>query len=180
MAEPPPAARPVGADAAGPDDSGAGARFVAEQLLATVREDIGRADAKAAILLSGALAGPVVLLSWRGSGPTPISLPGIVALLLGACCWLLGLIALVAALLPRMGTVRRELGLTYFKDLSEGHSLASLISWMEAAGRDPADWLLVRARDASMILAAKYRWIRRGAAALALGLIASITGALVR
>jgi len=164
-------------DAARPDD--AGARFVAEQLLATVREDIGRADAKAAILLSGALAGPVALLSWRGGG-SPISLPGIVALLIGAGCWLVGLTQLVFALLPRMGTARRGPGLTYFKDLSGGDDLASLTSWMEAAGRDPADWLLVRARDASLILAAKYRWIRRGAAALALGLIAGVTGTLIR
>jgi len=159
---------------------GAGARFVAEQLLASVREDIGRADAKAAILLSGALAGPVVLLSWRSNGAFPSSVPGISALSAGACCWLLGLTALVAALLPRMTTARRGPGITFFKDLSEGHDLASLMSWMEAAGRDPTDWLLVRARDASLILAAKYCWIRRGAAALALGLIVGLTGALVR
>ncbi|MFD5344115.1 hypothetical protein ACFWJY_10160, partial [Streptomyces anulatus] len=48
----------------GPDRAG---ERIAERLLVTVREDLGRADSKAAVLLSGALALPAFLIGRHGS-----------------------------------------------------------------------------------------------------------------
>lgn len=178
MTEPRPAAWASGTDRAG--GAGAGARFVGEQLLATVREDIGRADTKAAILLSGALAGPAMLLAGQDRGTLPVSASGITLLAVAALCWLGGVAALVAALLPRTNSSRDGPGMTSFEDLSKTQNLSTLTSRAEAAGRDPTGWLLVRTRDASLILTTKYRWIRRGAGAFALGLIAGLAGLLTR
>ncbi|MGW1926847.1 Pycsar system effector family protein, partial [Streptomyces massasporeus] len=69
-------------------------RFMAERLLATVREDIGRADTKAAILLSGALAFLAVVFS-GDRGLLPDSGPGLVLLLLAGALWTAGVLMLV-------------------------------------------------------------------------------------
>ncbi|WP_330289232.1 Pycsar system effector family protein [Streptomyces sp. NBC_00576] len=143
---------------------------VAERLLSTVREDLGRADSKAAVLLSGTLALPAFLIGWQGApgwhGPADVTL--IVAGLL----WAVSVTALVGALMPRTGTVRegREGGadVTYFGDLvGARHDLATLAARVAEAGRDPAGWLLVQAVDVSAILSAKYRAIRWGVGSLA-------------
>ena len=156
----------------GPDRA-AGERVserVAERLLSTVREDLGRADSKAAVLLSGTLALPAFLIGWQGApgwhGPADVTL--IVAGLL----WAVSVTALVAALMPRTGTVReaREGGdeVTYFGDLvGARRDLATLAARVAEAGRDPAGWLLVQAVDVSAILSAKYRAIRWGVGSLA-------------
>ncbi|MFE0804408.1 Pycsar system effector family protein [Streptomyces sp. NPDC058812] len=138
---------------------------IAELLLNTVREDLGRADSKAAVLLSGTLALPAFLLGWHGA-------PGWrglvdVPLLLAGLLWAVAVTALVGALMPRTGTVRGEDGVTYFGDLVAARDLAWLSARITEAGRDPAGWLLVQAVDVSSILTAKYRAIRWGMAALA-------------
>lgn len=138
---------------------------IAERLLNTVREDLGRADSKAAVLLSGALALPAFLIGrhgtpdWRG--------PADITLVVAGVLWAIAVTALVRALMPRTGTVRGQDGVTFFRDLLAPQDLARLSAEVTEAGRDPVGWLLVQAVDVSSILSAKYRAIRWGVGALA-------------
>lgn len=146
---------------------------VAERLLSTVREDLGRADSKAAVLLSGTLALPAFLIGWQGApgwhGPADVTL------IIAGLLWAVSVTALVGALMPRTGTVRegREGGegvaaVTYFGDLvGARRDFTALAARVAEAGRDPAAWLLVQAVDVSAILSAKYRAIRWGVGSLA-------------
>ena len=138
---------------------------IAERLLTTVREDLGRADSKAAVLLSGTLALPAFLAGWRGT-PGWDGL-GDVTLILSGVLWAVAVAALVGALMPRTGTVRARDGVTYFGDLVKAPDVAGLSARVTEAGRDPAGWLLVQAVDVSSILSAKYRAIRWGVGSLA-------------
>ncbi|MGC5533282.1 Pycsar system effector family protein [Streptomyces sp. SR-10] len=146
----------------GPDRAG---ERIAERLLITVREDLGRADSKAAVLLSGALALPAFLIGrhgspdWRG--------PGDLTLVAAGVLWVVAVAALVRALLPRTGTVRDREGVTYFGDLLAPFDYDVLTARITEAGRDPVGWLLVQAVDVSAILSAKYRAIRWAVATLA-------------
>ncbi|MER6310386.1 Pycsar system effector family protein [Streptomyces sp. NPDC001657] len=138
---------------------------IAERLLNTVREDLGRADSKAAVLLSGALALPAFLLGWHGApdwrGPADLTLVA------AGVLWAVAVTALVRALMPRTGTLRAQEGVTFFGDLLAPHDLPRLAAEIAAAGRDPAGWLLIQAVDVSSILSAKYRAIRWAVGALA-------------
>ncbi len=138
---------------------------IAERLLTTVREDLGRADSKAAVLLSGTLALPAFLAGWRGT-PAWDGLAD-VTLVLSGVFWAVAVAALVGALMPRTGTVRGGDGLTYFGDLVGPRDVAGLSARVDEAGSDPARWLLVQAVDVSSILSAKYRAIRWGVGSLA-------------
>ncbi|WP_324606670.1 Pycsar system effector family protein [Kitasatospora azatica] len=181
----PDAASPADAEQDAPTGTGTGtdidtdtdsARLLAERLLATVREDIGRADTKAAILLSTALALPALLLG------RPTGSPGAVATVLlavGGALWAVGTGALVRAILPRTGTVRGRGDMTYFGDLLTATDPKSLTARVVEAGRDPLAWLLVQAVDVSTILAAKYRWIRWSVACLAPGAALAAAGLLL-
>lgn len=138
---------------------------IAERLLTTVREDLGRADSKAAVLLSGALALPAFLIGRHGA-PDWRS-PGDIALVVAGLLWTVAVTALVRALMPHTGTLRRGDGVTYFGDLLAPHNATRLSAAVAEAGRDPAGWLLIQAVDVSSILSAKYRAIRWGVGALA-------------
>ncbi|GAB2572126.1 hypothetical protein GCM10027168_01060 [Streptomyces capparidis] len=138
---------------------------IAERLLSTVREDLGRADAKAAVLLSGTLALPALLIGWYGDPGSP----GLadMTLVLAGLLWVVGVAALIGALIPRTGTVRGRDGVTYFGDLTAPRDLERLTARVTEAGLDPVGWLLVQAVDVSSILSAKYRAIRWGVGSLA-------------
>lgn len=138
---------------------------IAERLLATVREDLGRADSKAAVLLSGALALPAFLIGRHGAPDW--SWPGDLALVAAGALWAVAVTALVRTLLPRTGTLRRGDGVTFFSDLVEPGDTGRLAAAVAEAGRDPTGWLLIQAVDVSSILSAKYRAIRWGVATLA-------------
>ncbi|MGW6912659.1 Pycsar system effector family protein [Kitasatospora sp. NPDC054939] len=159
---------------AAPDET----RFVADRLLAAVREDIGRADTKASILLTAALGLPALLLgrSWPDGRPT---WPAVVLLALGGVLCAAGAVALVRAILPRTGTQRDREAVTYFGDLLPAGGRPALADRVTAAGRDPVGWLLVQAVDVSAILAAKYRWIRWGVGCLAPGAVLTTAGVLL-
>ncbi|MFF9069569.1 Pycsar system effector family protein [Streptomyces sp. NPDC014891] len=145
-------------------------RFMAERLLATVREDIGRADTKAAILLSGALAFLAVVFS--GDGPLPPAAgPGLVLLLLAGALWTAGVLMLVSVVLPR---TRIGADRTFLRDLSGGPSETALRERLSAPGADATGWLLEQASVHGLVLAAKYRWLRLGVSALALGALLAL------
>ncbi|HEY3479480.1 MAG TPA: Pycsar system effector family protein [Streptomyces sp.] len=158
------------ATAADPAADRESALYVAERLLVTAREDVARADTKAAVLLSGALAMPALLLSGRWS-PTRSQGAWLVVLVLGAVLWAGGTALLVWTLLPRTRTVRPGPGLTFFGDTRGVPDPHALVRAVTEAGRDRVGWLMTQFVDISAILTAKYRCLRWGVCLLAPGLV---------
>lgn len=143
--------------------------YVAERLLLTVREDLGRADVKASILLSGAVAAPALVLS-RG-GALPATTTALAFLIAGGVLWAAGTLLLLAVIAPRSGTVRTAPGLTFYADALGARDSEVLRDAVTRAGQDRVGWLLVQFQDVSAILAAKYRWLRCSMALLGAGLL---------
>lgn len=161
-------------DSAAPSGPGSDVRYVAERLLAAVREDLGRADAKAAILLSGAVALVAVLLSARegpvaGTGGGPVG--QVVLSLAGGLLWAGGVAGLVAVLMPR---TRVAADLTFIREVTSGVSSAELMPRLTESGEDVVRWTLDQACALGSVLARKYRWLRVGICCLALGAIATL------
>ncbi|MGW0767176.1 Pycsar system effector family protein [Streptomyces sp. NPDC002676] len=153
-----------------------------ERLLGTVREEIARADTKASILLSGAVALPA-LVGAAGHGRL-VSGPVGTA---GAAVWLAGIAMLILVILPRTGMPRHpRLGgarpaagaapsVTALDGTVDPDQLTASVL---AAGRDPGRWMLEQSRTLGLILAAKYRWMRWAVACLAAGGAAVLVAAL--
>ncbi|MFV2120417.1 Pycsar system effector family protein [Streptomyces sp. Act-28] len=140
-------------------------RALAERLLSTVREDIGRADTKAAILLSGALAFLAVVFA-RDPAPLTAHGPAAVLVTLAAALWGAGMLMLVGVVLPR---TRIGADRTLLRDLVAGAPAGALLDRLSEAGADTTSWLLDQASVHGQVLAAKYRWLRAGVLCLALG-----------
>ncbi|RSS40017.1 hypothetical protein EF906_17640 [Streptomyces sp. WAC08241] len=143
---------------------------MAERLLGTVREDIGRADTKAAILLSGALAFLAVVVS-GDHGPLPTAGSALALLLVAGVLWTAGVVMLVSVVLPR---TRIGADRTLLRELTTGPSGPALRERLAASGTDATDWLLEQAGVHGLVLAAKYRWLRWGVCALALGALLAL------
>ncbi|MFJ5832883.1 Pycsar system effector family protein [Streptomyces sp. NPDC093089] len=143
---------------------------MAERLLATVREDIGRADTKAAILLSGALAFLAVVFS-GDRRPLPEAGAGLAFLLVAGVLWTAGVLMLVSVVLPR---TRIGADRTLLRELTAGPSEPVLRERLTASGADATGWLLEQASVHGLVLAAKYRWLRLGVCALALGALLAL------
>ncbi|MEV1066461.1 Pycsar system effector family protein [Streptomyces sp. NPDC050263] len=157
------------------------AQFVAARLLAVIREDAGRADAKASFLLTLVIALPTLLLGITGLPHWRTNTAPVLFALAGAG-WLAGVGALVHAVLPRSGTRRGGPGLTYYADVLALHrddGIEGIRTEAARAGQDPVVWLLTQAVDISAILAAKYRWIRWGILSALTGLACAAVGLLV-
>ncbi|MFE7411659.1 Pycsar system effector family protein [Streptomyces laurentii] len=165
-AVPPPSAS---ASAPTPTPEPAELRGMAEQLMTTVREDIGRADTKAAILLSGALAFLAVVFS-RDQNPLPAG-GALAVLVVAGLLWTAGVLMLVSVVLPR---TRPGASRTLLRDLTAGTPTADLRARLEASSADATGWFLEQASVHGIVLAAKYRWLRRGVAALALGVLLAL------
>ncbi|MFI8768247.1 Pycsar system effector family protein [Streptomyces sp. NPDC053792] len=164
---PAPAPVPDQAPAPAPSEE---VRFMAERLLATVREDIGRADTKAAILLSGALAFLAVVFS-GDRAPLPTGGVGLAFLLAAGVLWTAGVLMLVSVVLPR---TRIGADRTLLRELTAGPSAHELRERLGASGAGATDWLLEQAGVHGLVLAAKYRWLRLGVSALALGALLAL------
>ncbi|MER6322794.1 Pycsar system effector family protein [Streptomyces coelicoflavus] len=160
--------------APGPD----AALYVAERLLAHAREDLARADSKAAVLLSGAAFALPALLLGRAWGPSaPVSGSALTLLAAGGLLWAAGTVLLVTVVLPRTGTARTGPGMTFFADaLGPSDDLDRLVRAVTAAAGDRVAWLAVQLMDVSRILAAKYRCLRVGTCCLVAGLALGGTG----
>lgn len=179
------AGRPATASASAADRPDADLRHVAERLLATVREDLGRADSKAAILLSGAVALVAVLFSARrgdagpGGGAQGAAHAGAaecaqtVLVLLGGLTWTAGLVLLVGVLVPR---TRIAADRTCLRDLTSGTSSALLLPKLTESSTDVVRWTLDQACALGVVLARKYTWLRLGICCLALGAVFTLFG----
>ncbi|WP_314174757.1 Pycsar system effector family protein [Streptomyces winkii] len=149
-------------------------RYVAERLLAAVREDLGRADSKAAILLSGAMALVAVLFSAR-RGPVADAGAGsgvqVALMLVAGLLWAGGVVALVAVLMPR---TRVAADLTFIREVTSGVSATELMPRLTESGEDVVRWTLDQSCALGAVLARKYRWLRVGICCLALGAISAL------
>ncbi|MGW7284358.1 Pycsar system effector family protein [Streptomyces sp. NPDC054847] len=155
-------------------DPGGDVRFVAERLLNSVREDIGRADAKAAILLSGAVAALAVAFS-RNELPLPASRAAAAVVTAGLLLYAAGVLMLVGVILPR---TRTGADTTFLRDLAVGTPTDELLVRLSESGEDVVRWLVGQARVHGAVLAAKYRWLRTGVCTLTLGALLVLFGEL--
>ncbi|MFB7652129.1 MULTISPECIES: Pycsar system effector family protein [unclassified Streptomyces] len=156
------------------------ALYVAERLLAHAREDLARADSKAAVLLSGAaFALPALLLGRAWQPSSPITGVPRTLLVFGGLLWAVGTALLVRVVLPRTRTSRTGPGMTFFADALAPPDLGRLVQAVTAAAEDRVSWLAVQLVDISHILAAKYRCLRVGTCCLVAGLALGGTGTLL-
>ncbi|MEE1799284.1 Pycsar system effector family protein [Streptomyces sp. NPDC101062] len=155
-----PALRPEGSDSAD-------VRYLAERLVVSVREDIGRADTKAAILLSGAIAFCAVAFTKDGLRE-PLAPVRLSLLSAGGVLCVAGLLMLIAVVLPR---TRIGAESTFLHDLLSGTPSDELLVRLNTTGEDVVGWLLSQASVHAAVLAAKYRWLRMGGCSLMLGAV---------
>ncbi|MET9136669.1 Pycsar system effector family protein [Streptomyces parvulus] len=156
------------------------ALYVAERLLAHAREDLARADGKAAVLLSGAaFALPALLLGRTWAPAPPVTGDAQALLVTGGLLWAVGTALLVRVVLPRTGTARTGPGMTFFADALAPPDLGRLVAAVTAAAEDRVSWLAVQLVDVSRILAAKYRCLRAGTCCLLAGLALGAAGTLL-
>ncbi|MGW0648976.1 Pycsar system effector family protein [Streptomyces umbrinus] len=136
-------------------------------LLADLRGEITRADAKATVLVGvlGMSAGVLsALLTGRGWSPT--LLPTLAALLwwAGTAFLAAALFALLLAVMPRYHGNRWTPGrpLTYFGDIRRAAQTGQLTAALAETDRDPGRSLLLALAETSSIAARKHFWIRAG------------------
>ncbi|WP_210591667.1 Pycsar system effector family protein [Streptomyces sp. GESEQ-35] len=137
------------------------------QLLADLRAEIARADAKATVLVgvlgltAGVLSSLLINLRW-----SPARLPVSAALLWwsGAVLLVTSLFALLLAVTPRYGSSRWAPGLplTYFGDIRLAVRAGLLASAIADTERAPARALRAALTENSRIAARKHFWIRTG------------------
>ncbi|MCD7443770.1 DUF5706 domain-containing protein [Streptomyces lincolnensis] len=137
------------------------------QLLADVRGEIARADAKAAVLVGaiGLSAGvPTALLSGGRRSPALFPAPAALLWWAGVACLATALLALVLAVIPRCVTSRWAPGrpLTYFGDVRRAAQAGRLTSALAETGREPGPGLLLALAETSDIALRKHLWIRTG------------------
>ncbi|MGW0865541.1 MULTISPECIES: Pycsar system effector family protein [Streptomyces] len=137
------------------------------QLLADLRGEIARADAKATVLVGAlGISGGMLAALLANRGWTPDRLPAPAALLwwAGAASLVVALFALLLAVMPRYRGSRWTPGspLTYFGDVRRAARQGLLSAALADTGRDPARGLLLALADTSAIATRKHFWIRTG------------------
>ncbi|MFF7310421.1 Pycsar system effector family protein [Streptomyces sp. NPDC008137] len=137
------------------------------QLLADLRGEIARADAKATVLVGAlGISGGVLaaLLADRDWTPGRLPAPAAVLWWAGATSLVVALFALLLAVVPRYRSSRWTPGspLTYFGDVRRAAGEGRLSTALADTGRDPARGLLLALAETSGIAARKHFWIRTG------------------
>ncbi len=110
---------------AGPPDYREGERtlFAAEHLLASNREEIGRADGKASILMVGAITAAALAVGPVSTNTAHASVPERWLIGVSLVAWTTALVMLAVAAFPRVGT-RHETAVTYFGDVRRATDMA--------------------------------------------------------
>ena len=75
--------------------------------------------------------------------------------------------------------VRSVPGPTYYADALRVTDLEALRRATAEVGADRVSWLLIQFQDVSVILSAKYRWLRRSMGLLGAGLLLAFLSAVV-
>jgi hypothetical protein len=139
-----------------------------ERLLSEMREEIGRADTKASILI-GAVGMCSGLLAARAAAPT-----GVVSGILwwcGAGAWVVAICFLLLAATPRYrrSTWKQDEPLSYFLDIRRAARAGHLAEAVRSTETEPLAALTVALANTSDIVTAKHRCIRAGLAFFACG-----------
>jgi pycsar effector protein len=154
---------------AAPSDSLAcGPLLIAERLLTSVRDEIARADTKASILLSGAVA--VLTVAATGAHGPAFRQPWAAA---AAAVWCAGIVLLVIGVLPRTRPAGGPASVTAVQAAPDP---ARLTTDVREAGLDPTAWLLRQICDLGVVLRAKYRCLRGATACLAAAALLAAAG----
>ncbi|MYS89499.1 MULTISPECIES: Pycsar system effector family protein [Streptomyces] len=137
------------------------------QLLADLRSEIARADAKATVLVGalGISAGVLAaLLTNSGCSPAQLSTPAALLWWAGAASLVIALFALLLAVMPRYRSSNWTPGhpLTYFGDVRRAARAGRLTSALAETGRDPVRGVVLALAETSGIAARKHFWIRTG------------------
>ncbi|MEU2546035.1 Pycsar system effector family protein [Streptomyces roseolus] len=153
-------------------------RRTAERLLAELRLEAARADTKGSVLVAAqgmAAAALVGVLAVRGWHPTQLAALGQVMWWTGAVCFLVSLIALLMAVVPRYRAVDWSPGapLTHFADIrgAARHGRAVLEEALRETDRSPDSAVLTSLIENSRIVSIKYGWLRAGMAGFTVALV---------
>ncbi|WP_033319623.1 Pycsar system effector family protein [Streptomyces yerevanensis] len=148
----------------------------AERLLADLRSEIARADAKAAVLVAalgvaaGVFGGLMARSEWA---PARLSTFGGLAWWSGISALALALIALLVAVVPRYGTSTWAPGapLSYFGDIQRAARGGHLADALAETERVPAAGAIAALTETSRIAARKHQWIRTGLIAFCVAVV---------
>ncbi|MGW3514660.1 Pycsar system effector family protein [Streptomyces hydrogenans] len=150
----------------------------AERLLAELRLEAARADTKGSVLVAAqgmAAAALVGVLAVRGWHPSQLAVLGQVMWWAGAACFLVSLIALLMAVVPRYRAVDWRPGapLTHFADIrgAARHGRAALEEALRETDRSQGTAVLSSLVENSRIVSIKYAWLRAGMAGFTLALV---------
>ncbi|MGW7342212.1 Pycsar system effector family protein [Streptomyces sp. NPDC054854] len=140
---------------------------VAAQLLADLRVEIARADAKASLLVGalGMTAGGLsAQLAGHRWGPASLSAAGQALWWSGAGALALSLAALLVSVVPRSLRSGWQAGtpLSYFGNIRSADQQGRLAEALVHTGRDPGAALLAALAANSRIAVRKHQWIRAG------------------
>ncbi|MFF5533087.1 Pycsar system effector family protein [Streptomyces cinerochromogenes] len=154
------------------------AQGTAERLLSDVRQEAARADTKGSVLVGAqglAAAALVGVLSARGRQPSDLSALGQVMWWAGAAGFLVSLVSLLMAVVPRYRTVSWQPGapLTHFADIcgAARQGQAALEEALRETDRAPRAAVLASLTENSRIVAIKYGWLRAGMAGFTAALV---------
>ncbi|MFJ6391863.1 Pycsar system effector family protein [Streptomyces sp. NPDC091972] len=136
-------------------------------LLAELRGEIARADAKATVLVgmlgltAGVLSALLINLRWSPAG---LSMPAALLWWSGTALLLVSLLALLLAVTPRYSRSHWAPGLplTYFDDIRRAARAGLLTSALADTERSPARATRTALAENSRIAARKHFWIRNG------------------
>lgn len=147
----------------------------ARQIVVGCRDELARADSKAALLI-GITIGAIGLL-----GPVldPLtdntaSAPSITTAWAGVAMWAAALVAFTTAVFPRLRS-RSSAPVAYFGTVARATNPVVLHAHVRAIATTPLPHLLLQARDLSRIVTIKYRSIQVGIWLLLLGGLLELT-----
>ncbi|MGW5420954.1 Pycsar system effector family protein [Streptomyces sp. NPDC003943] len=150
----------------------------AERLLGELRQEAARADTKGSVLVAAqgmAAAALVGVLAARGWRPYDLSVLAQVMWWTGVASFLVSLVSVLMAVVPRYRTVDWQPGspLTHFADIrgAARHGVAVLEEALRATERAPGTAVLASLTENSRIVSLKYGWLRAGMAGFTVALV---------
>ena len=152
------------------------------QLLAETREELHRADGKAAMLFAifgialGAVLAGIIAGDWS---PTDLRAGADVVWWLGAACAVAALGAVAAAVWPRIHSHHASGRVTYFAHVVGYRNRAALREAIERQAADDGDRPLEQLQALSGIVMTKYRLVRLGLILYGVGVLACLVAVLI-
>lgn len=144
----------------------------AQQMLMESREELARAEGKAAMLLSATVVAFSVLAGAAFAGewsPFGVSNYWEWMLWTGVAFWTWTTVELAWAAFPRVGASSKHNRLTYFRDVDAHHSVQDLRKTLGTVASDPLQRTADQLWNISRLVVIKYRHVQRAIVALGIG-----------